>query len=41
MVTGSFADAFKRDAATRLPDLGYPIREVSERPGGSLHALCA
>ena len=34
MGTGSFSDAFKRDAAAQITERGYPVAEVSKRLGG-------
>lgn len=41
MDTGNFTDEFKRDAVAQITERGYPIREVSERLGVSLHSLYA
>jgi transposase len=41
MGTGNFTDDFKRDAVAQNTDRGYPIKEVSERLGVSLHPLNA
>ena len=41
MGTGNFADEFKRDAVAQITERGYPIKEVSERLGVSLHSLYA
>lgn len=34
MGTGSFSDAFKRDAAAQITERGYSVAEVSKRLGG-------
>ena len=41
MGTGNFTDEFKRDAVAQVTERGYPIKEVSERLGVSLHSLYA
>ena len=41
MGTGNFSDDFKRDAVAQITERGYPIKEVSERLGVSLHSLYA
>jgi transposase len=41
MGTGNFTDEFKRDAVAQITERGYPIKEVSERLGVSLHSLYA
>ena len=41
MGTGNFTDEFKRDAFAQITERGYPIKEVSERLGVSLHSLHA
>lgn len=32
---------FKRDAVTQITERGYPVAEVSKRPGVSPHSLYA
>lgn len=34
MGTGAFSDEFERDAVAQITERGYPVSEVSERPGG-------
>jgi transposase-like protein len=41
MNTGKFSDDFKRDAVAQVAEWGYPVKEVSERLGVSLHSLYA
>lgn len=41
MGRGNFTDNFKRDAVAHIMERGYPIQEVSERLGVSLHSLYA
>ena len=41
MGPGHFTDDFKRDAVAQITERGYPIKEVSERLGVSLHSLYA
>jgi putative transposase len=41
MGTGNFTDEFKRDAVAQITERGYPIKEVSEWLGVSLHSLYA
>lgn len=36
-----FSDAFKRDADAQISERGCPVRDVSERLGGSPYSLCA
>ncbi|TDX27769.1 transposase [Rhodovulum visakhapatnamense] len=36
-----FSDAFKRDAVAQITERGCPVRDVSERLGGSPYSLCA
>ena len=39
MGTGNYTDQFKQDAVAQITERGYPIKEVSERLGVSLHSL--
>jgi transposase len=39
--TGSITDHFMRDAVVQITEQGYPVKEVSERLGVSLHSLDA
>lgn len=41
MGTGNYTDQFKQDAVAQITERGYPIKEVSERLGVSLHSLYA
>jgi transposase len=41
MGRGSFTDDFKRDAVLQITDRGYPVAEVSQRLGVSVHSLYA
>lgn len=41
MSTKSFSDDFKRDAVAQITERGYPVAEVSQRLGVSLHSLYA
>jgi transposase len=41
MSRGSFSEDFKRDAVLQITDRGYPVAEVSQRLGVSLHSLYA
>ena len=34
-----FTDDFKRDAARPITEWGYPVAEISQRLGVSLHSL--
>lgn len=37
----NFSDEFRRDAVAQITELGYPVAEVSQRPGVSTHSLYA
>jgi transposase len=37
----NFSDEFKRDAVVQITEPGYPVAEVSQRLGVSLHLLYA
>ncbi len=37
----NFSEEFKRDAVAQITERGYPVAEVSQRLGGSTHALYA
>ena len=39
MGTSNYSDEFKRDAVHQIRVRGYPVREVSQRLGVSLHSL--
>ncbi|WP_162617716.1 transposase, partial [Yoonia maritima] len=39
MGKSNFSDDFKRDAVHQITVRGYPVREVSERLGGSTYSL--
>ena len=41
MGKGKFSDDFKRDAVAQITERGYPVAEVSQRLGVSLHSLYA
>lgn len=41
MGTGNFSDEFKRDAVAQITERGYPVSEVSKRPGVSPYSLYA
>ena len=41
MGTGNYTAQFKQDAVAQITERGYPIKEVSERLGVSLHSLYA
>lgn len=41
MSSSKFSDEFKRDAVAQITERGYPVREVSERLGGSAYSLYA
>ena len=41
MGKGNFSDDFKRDAVRQITERGYPVAEVSQRLGVSLHSLYA
>ncbi|RBO53886.1 hypothetical protein DSD19_07175 [Rhodovulum sp. BSW8] len=41
MGSSRFSDAFKRDAVAQITERGCPVRDVSERPGGSPYSPCA
>jgi transposase len=41
MGTGNYTDQFKQDAVAQITERGYPIKEVSDRLGVSLHSLYA
>ncbi|MCE6077774.1 transposase [Agrobacterium vitis] len=34
-----FSEKFKRDAVRQITERGYPVAEVSQRLGASLHSL--
>jgi transposase-like protein len=35
----NFSDEFKRDAVAQITERGYPVAEISQRLGVSLHAV--
>ena len=37
----NFSDEFKGDAVVQITERGYPVAEVSQRPGVSPHSLYA
>lgn len=37
----NFSDEFKRDAVVQITKRGYPVAELSQRLGVSLHSLYA
>lgn len=37
----NFSEDFKRDAISQITERGYPVAEVSRRPGVSQHSLYA
>tara|TARA_R110002153_G_scaffold124944_2_gene271678 strand:+ start:2155 stop:2421 length:267 start_codon:yes stop_codon:yes gene_type:complete len=41
MSKAKFSDDFKRDAVRQITERGYPVLEVSERLGVSMHSLYA
>ncbi len=41
MSSSKFSDEFKQDAVAQITERGYPVREVSERLGGSACSLYA
>ena len=41
MGKANFSDDFKRDAVAQITERGYPVAEVSQRLGVSLHSLHA
>ena len=41
MGKANFSDDFKRDAVAQITERGYPVAEVSQRLGVSLHSLYA
>ncbi len=41
MSSSKFSDECKRDAVAQITERGYPVREVSERLGGSAYSLYA
>lgn len=41
MRSGNFTDEFKRDAIAQITERAYPVAEVSQRLGVSLHSLYA
>lgn len=41
MSSTKLSDDFKRDAVAQITERGYPVREASERLGGSAYSLYA
>lgn len=39
MSSTNFSDKFKRIGFARIPERGYPVREVAERLGASQYSL--